>query len=68
MIALLFRAVTLDGAVDGILFLVTPRWDKLWQPTVWYAAITQCFFSLSVCFGPIITYSSYSNFEHNVSR
>ncbi|XP_029037428.1 sodium-dependent nutrient amino acid transporter 1-like [Osmia bicornis bicornis] len=68
MIALLFRAVTLDGAVDGILFLVTPKWDKLWQPTVWYAAITQCFFSLSVCFGPILTYSSYSNFGHNVTR
>ncbi|CAK9801905.1 Sodium-dependent nutrient amino acid transporter 1 [Anthophora plagiata] len=68
MIALLVRAVTLEGAVDGILFFVTPEWNKLWQPNVWYAAITQCFFSLSVCFGPIITYSSYSNFHHNVSR
>lgn len=68
MIALLIRAVTLEGAVDGILFLVTPKWDKLWQPNVWYAAITQCFFSLSVCFGPILTYSSYNNFGHNISR
>ncbi|XP_076679954.1 sodium-dependent nutrient amino acid transporter 1 [Andrena cerasifolii] len=68
MIALLIRAVTLEGAVDGILFLITPKWDKLWQPTVWYAAITQCFFSLSVCFGPILTYSSYNNFRHNVGR
>ncbi|KAG5327807.1 NAAT1 protein, partial [Pseudoatta argentina] len=57
MTALLIRAVTLEGAVDGILFFVTPKWDALWKPTVWYAAITQCLFSLSVCFGPIINYS-----------
>ncbi|XP_054009964.1 sodium-dependent nutrient amino acid transporter 1-like [Hylaeus anthracinus] len=68
MIALLIRSVTLEGAGNGILFLVTPDWEKLWQPNVWYAAITQCFFSLSVCFGSIVSYSSYSNFEHNVSR
>ncbi|XP_053988540.1 sodium-dependent nutrient amino acid transporter 1-like [Hylaeus volcanicus] len=68
MIALLIRSVTLEGAGNGILFLVTPDWEKLWQPNVWYAAITQCFFSLSVCFGSIISYSSYNNFEHNVSR
>ncbi|XP_033336011.1 sodium-dependent nutrient amino acid transporter 1 [Megalopta genalis] len=68
MIALLIRAVTLEGAVDGILFLVIPKWEKLWQPNVWYAAITQCFFSLSVCFGPILTFSSYNNFRHKLGR
>ncbi|XP_076240656.1 sodium-dependent nutrient amino acid transporter 1 [Calliopsis andreniformis] len=68
MLALLVRAVTLEGAANGILFLITPDWDKLWQPNVWYAAITQCFFSLSVCFGPILTYSSYNNFGHQVTR
>ncbi|KAM0724566.1 Sodium-dependent nutrient amino acid transporter 1 [Formica fusca] len=68
MTALLIRAVTLEGAVNGILFFVTPKWDALWKPTVWYAAITQCFFSLSVCFGPIINYSSYNNFGHRVDR
>lgn len=68
MTALLIRAVSLEGALDGILFFITPKWDALWKPTVWYAAITQCFFSLSVCFGPIINYSSYNNFEHRVDR
>lgn len=68
MTGLLIRSVTLEGAVNGILFLITPDWNKLWQPNVWYAAITQCFFSLSVCFGPILTYSSYNNFQHSVSR
>ncbi|XP_014476457.1 PREDICTED: sodium-dependent nutrient amino acid transporter 1-like [Dinoponera quadriceps] len=68
MTALLIRAVTLEGAVDGILFFITPRWEDLWRPAVWYAAITQCFFSLSVCFGPIISYSCYNNFGHKVDR
>ncbi|XP_035733055.1 sodium-dependent nutrient amino acid transporter 1-like isoform X1 [Vespa mandarinia] len=68
MIVLLVRSVTLEGALDGILFFVTPKWDMLWNPNVWYSAITQCFFSLSVCFGPILTYSSYNTFGHSVNR
>ncbi|XP_076756202.1 sodium-dependent nutrient amino acid transporter 1 isoform X2 [Xylocopa sonorina] len=68
LISLLIRAVTLDGAGNGILFFVTPRWSKLLEPTVWYAAVTQCFFSLSVCFGSIITYSSHNDFKHNIYR
>jgi len=35
---------------------------------VWYAAVTQSFFSLSVGFGSIITYSSYNKFSHNTYR
>ncbi|XP_015112352.1 sodium-dependent nutrient amino acid transporter 1 [Diachasma alloeum] len=68
MLALLIRAVTLEGAVNGILFFITPNWNKLWDPNVWYAAITQCFFSLSVCFGPIVTYSSHNRFFHPMHR
>lgn len=68
MIILLIRAVTLEGAVNGILFFFEPKWEALLKPNVWYAAITQCFFSLSVCFGPIITYSSHSRFNHQLSR
>ncbi|XP_072761035.1 sodium-dependent nutrient amino acid transporter 1 isoform X2 [Anoplolepis gracilipes] len=68
LISLLIRAVTLDGAIDGIVYFVTPKWSKLLEPTVWYAAVTQCFFSLSVCFGSIITYSSHNSFKHNIYR
>ncbi|PBC28722.1 Sodium-dependent nutrient amino acid transporter [Apis cerana cerana] len=68
LFSLLIRAVTLDGAATGILFFVTPKWSKLFEPSVWYAAITQCFFSLSVCFGPILTYSSHNDFKHNLYR
>ncbi|XP_037031839.1 sodium-dependent nutrient amino acid transporter 1-like isoform X1 [Bradysia coprophila] len=65
---LLVRACTLEGAADGILYFIKPQFGKLLDPTVWYAAVTQCFFSLSVCFGNIIMYSSYNKFSHNIYR
>ncbi|XP_060827893.1 sodium-dependent nutrient amino acid transporter 1-like [Bombus pascuorum] len=68
LLSLMIRAVTLEGAGTGILFFLTPKWSKLLEPSVWYAAVTQCFFSLSVCFGAIITYSSHNDFKHNVYR
>ncbi|XP_033336012.2 sodium-dependent nutrient amino acid transporter 1 isoform X1 [Megalopta genalis] len=68
LIALLIRAVTLEGAVSGIVFLFKPTWSKILDPAVWYAAVTQSFFSLGVCFGAVTMYSSYNCFDHNVSR
>ncbi|XP_061516076.1 sodium-dependent nutrient amino acid transporter 1 isoform X1 [Anopheles gambiae] len=68
MTVLLVRACTLPGAVDGIVYFLKPQWDKIYDPKVWYAAVTQCFFSLSICFGNIIMYSSYNKFRHNVYR
>lgn len=65
---LLVRAVTLPGAGDGIIYFLKPQWDQILNPKVWYAAVTQVFFSLSVCFGNIIMFSSYNKFTHNVHR
>ena len=56
---LVVRALFLDGAAVGLNSLFTPRWDALGDPQVWLAAYSQIFFSLSVAFGIMITYSSY---------
>ena len=50
----------MDGAMEGIMFYITPKWSELLNPKVWYAAVTQSFFSLSTGFGALITYSSYN--------
>ncbi|KAJ8668094.1 hypothetical protein QAD02_009757 [Eretmocerus hayati] len=68
MAALLTRAVTLEGSMDGILFFIKPNWSKLFEAKVWFAAVTQSFFSLNVCFGGLVTYSSYNDFRHNIYR
>ncbi|KAH8410271.1 hypothetical protein KR009_010481 [Drosophila setifemur] len=65
---LLVRAVSLPGSIDGIYYFIRPQWGKILDPKVWYAAVTQCFYSLSVCFGNIIMYASYNKFGHNVHR
>ncbi|CAH0564756.1 unnamed protein product [Brassicogethes aeneus] len=68
LFALLIRAVTLEGAGEGILYFITPQWDKLKDANVWYNAVTQCFFSLNIGFGSVTMYSSYNSFRHNVFR
>lgn len=45
---LFVRAVTLPGSWNGIKYFLTPQWDKMLEIKVWYAAVTQVFFSLSV--------------------
>ncbi|EDW91586.2 sodium-dependent nutrient amino acid transporter 1 isoform X1 [Drosophila yakuba] len=66
LLILLLRAVTLPGAIDGIIYFFKPQWRELLNPLVWYAAVTQVFFSLAICFGTLITYASYNNFNRNV--
>ncbi|HHU10636.1 MAG TPA: sodium-dependent transporter [Intrasporangiaceae bacterium] len=58
---LVIRAITLPGAAEGLNTLFTPNWGALAHPGVWAAAFGQIFFSLSIGFGIMITYSSYVN-------
>ena len=68
LITLLVRGTTLPGAGEGILYFITPQWEKIATPQVWYAAVNQCFFSLSVGFGPIVSFASYNSFRHPIYR
>lgn len=60
-VVLVITALFLPGAEKGLNALFTPNWEKLKEPSVWIAAYGQIFFSLSICFGIMITYSSYLN-------
>lgn len=58
-VILVVRSLMLPGAVDGLEAFFEPNWAALTSPGVWVAAYGQIFFSLSVAFGIMLTYSSY---------
>ena len=66
-LGLVARAVTLDGAMAGLNAFFTPQWDALRDPGVWIAAYGQIFFSLSIAFGIMVTYSSYLRRRANLT-
>lgn len=65
---LLVRVLLLEGAMDGIRYYVTPDFTKLLSASVWADAAIQVFFSLSICWGGLITLASYNDFHNNCLR
>lgn len=65
LLALFVRAITLPGSADGISYLLTPQWSRLQNIDIWSDATTQIFFSLSPCWGGIITLASMNKFHNN---
>lgn len=59
MIIITIRGITLPGASAGLNALLEPDWTAMANPQVWVAAYGQIFFSLSIAFAIMITYSSY---------
>lgn len=57
-IILVIRAVTFEGAMDGLRFFLQPDFSKITGENVLYA-LGQSFFSLAVGFSVMVTYSSY---------
>ncbi|MGI6736100.1 MAG: sodium-dependent transporter [Anaerovoracaceae bacterium] len=56
---LVIRGITLPGAASGLQYMFKPHWSSLHDPHVWVAAYGQIFYSLSIAFGIMISYSSY---------
>lgn len=55
---LVIRALTLDGAMEGVRFLLLPDWSQLTGKTV-LLAMGQAFFALTVGLSVMVTYASY---------
>lgn len=64
----LVRAVTLDGAGDGIAFLFTPDWATLANPRTWLEALTQNAWDTGAGWGLILTYGAYMHAKHGVVK
>uniref|UniRef100_G1PKQ4 Transporter n=2 Tax=Myotis lucifugus TaxID=59463 RepID=G1PKQ4_MYOLU len=61
----LIRGLTLKGATNGIVFLFTPNITELANPLTWLDAGAQVFYSFSLAFGGLISFSSYNSVHNN---
>ncbi|XP_038164970.1 sodium-dependent neutral amino acid transporter B(0)AT1-like [Cyprinodon tularosa] len=61
----LIRGLTLKGSTDGIKYLFTPNVDELMNPATWLDAGAQVFYSFSLAFGGLISFSSYNSVHNN---
>lgn len=68
LITLMITGLCQPGAINGVLYFITPSFTKLLDIKVWQAAAGQMFFSLSLSMGGLIMYSSYNKFSNNVFR
>ncbi|KAJ8335114.1 hypothetical protein SKAU_G00407530 [Synaphobranchus kaupii] len=64
----LIRGLTLKGSVDGIKFLFTPDVTELMNPSTWLDAGAQVFYSFSLAFGGLISFSSYNSVHNNCEQ
>lgn len=59
VLVIMGRALTLPGAIGGVEWMFRPDFTALGDVKVWVAAFGQIFYSLSIGFAIMITYSSY---------
>jgi NSS family neurotransmitter:Na+ symporter len=59
VLIIVFRGVTLPGAMEGVKAFITPDFSKILDFDIWVGAYGQIFFTLSLGFGIMIAYSSY---------
>ncbi len=65
MVVLIIRGLTLPGAMEGLKFLFSPRWDEVTANSL-LNAMGFTFFSLSVGMGIMITYGSYIHHSEDI--
>uniref|UniRef100_A0A5K3EHC9 Transporter n=2 Tax=Mesocestoides corti TaxID=53468 RepID=A0A5K3EHC9_MESCO len=68
MAILLGRTASLEGARDGIIYFLQPKWEMLGSLEVWSDAGTQIFFSYSISLGTLTALGSFNDFHHNTVR
>ncbi|XP_068944450.1 sodium- and chloride-dependent transporter XTRP3 [Petaurus breviceps papuanus] len=68
LIIYLIRGLTLHGAINGLVYMFTPKIEQLANPKAWINAATQIFFSLGLGFGSLIAYASYNDPSSNCQK
>lgn len=66
-VILVIRGVTLPGAGYGLKWFLTPSWDALQNPRVWFLAFSQVFFSVGIGMGIMINFGSFLPKRSNIT-
>ena len=64
-IAIAIYGITIDGAMEGVVYYLKPDFSKF-SPLTVLAALGQLFYSMSLAMGLMITYGSYMKKEDNL--
>jgi NSS family neurotransmitter:Na+ symporter len=67
LVILAVRAVTLPGALEGIIYLFTPKLATLLDHKVWLAALTQNAWDTGAGWGLILTYACYARRREDIT-
>lgn len=66
--ALAVRSLTLPGAVEGVKFLLQPKWSCLRSVDTWVMALGQAFFTVSINGCGMVVYGSYLKKEYDIPK
>ena len=61
------RALTLPGALQGLEYLFSPKFEMLAEPTIWLNAFTQAAWSTGAGWGFMITYAVYTSNKEDIA-
>jgi len=67
ILVVIARSVTLEGASAGIKYYLIPDFNKI-NGTTFLKALSQCFFSMSIGWGIMITYGSYLSKKESIVK
>lgn len=65
MFIIMIRSLTLPGALEGVKFLLIPKWEHLFNIKTWVMALGMSFFTLSLGSGNV-AYGSYLKAEEDI--
>jgi len=68
LLALAARALTLEGADDGLRYFFHPDWSLLLKAKVWVNALAQTFMSMGIAYGSLVAFASYNQFQSPFMR
>lgn len=65
-IGLLINTLKLDGAMNGVNYLIQPKWEELLKIETWVMALGQAFFTVGISGAALLVYGSYLKDDVNI--